>query len=146
MPQLSAGPLGGKLKMKSTIIVSFILSTLCVISCHDKSSSEVRTYQVGIVERDSNFYFQGSFYGHDTISLASIDGFVIHPEKWLSKYNNSIIHVSGNQIIPQRIGFSNVLFQFPAGEIDSFKIEIIKLNGRLVPKRLPPNHALKLTE
>jgi len=130
--------------MKNIITIILITIIASIISCQNKPSSEVTTYKVGIVERDSLYYFQGSFFGHDTITLASFDGFVIHPEEWLVAYNNSIIRVSGNQIIPQKVGTTNIVFRFSQGETDSFKIEVNKINGKLVPKRLLPNQQLKL--
>ena len=53
-------------------------------------------------------------------------------------YNDSLVQFKKNEIIPKNIGTVKIKIRFPNEEIDSFKINISKLNGRFVLSKLLP--------
>jgi hypothetical protein len=123
--------------MNKLIIQLLFLIVLTVTSCKEKRDSFVYTYNVEIVEKDSLFYLSGRFSAYDSLTLASSDGVLINIDKMLFDYNDSLIQMSNSQLIPKSVGTTIMKIRYPNSQIDSFIIDIRKLNGKFIINRLP---------
>ncbi len=121
------------MKIKIAIIIA-----LLVASCQNKPSNELTTYSFGIVAEDSLYYINVNFENSDTVSGSTAHGIVIKFDNMFFDYNDSLVQFNKNQIIPKSIGTTKIKIRFPNKEIDSFKINISKLNGRFVLSKLLP--------
>ncbi len=106
-------------------------------SCKEKSDTFVYTYNIEIIEKDSLFYLTGRFSAHDSLSLATSDGVLNNIHKMLFEYNDSLIHIANDQLIPKSVGITKMKIRYPNSQIDSLVIEIRKVNGKYIINRLP---------
>ncbi len=123
--------------MIKLLIQIVIIIAITVSSCKEKRDTFVYTYNINIVEQDSLFYFTGRFSAYDSLSLATSDGVLINFNKMLFEYNDSLIMIANDQLIPKSVGTTKMKIRYPNSQIDSFKIDIRKVNGKYIINRLP---------
>jgi len=112
--------------------IFLFIVVLALNSCKEKQtfSKIYRTYE--IIKSDSTFHITGTFTSYDTSTFVKACGIVRITDKMLFGYNDSLIQLSNEKIIPKGVGVTNMKIRYSDGEVDSIKLDIRKSKGKFI--------------
>ena len=118
--------------MKTNFAILLVGISLLNVVCQNKPTVHATYYTYEIVQEDSLYFMHVRFSLVDSVSGTITDGIVENYEGMFLDWDHSVIQFDKNQIIPQSVGVSKVIIQFPNGVIDSLKVKVDKEEDRLV--------------